>query len=333
MRLKQHGVTACRHSFIVLTLVTERGTQFESWMEDDRQLQRREVFTWTWLKYSSIAQWVRSGPGAQRVRSCPGAHRVRSGPGAQWVRSCPGAHRVRSGPGAQWVCSGPGAHSQTPCSAGPALASCSASVSGPSSVAWTWPAVPPRCPPPLCHPPGLLFCAPDCGASGIRSLEGGSVTVTGLCALDGHQRSLCLCWAHGLLCLCCAMCYLLSIVCPLPSCYQIIVSVAPPVSPSLPSFVSLFSLLVSVVLCWSFVFRPVCIMFDCVSVLCLPACFSPSGRFLFILLLKRPILHALESSPHLSHLIPWHPVSFKGMHIKIGKRNKTSCKSIKLNYI
>ncbi len=42
---------------------------------------------------------------------------------------------------------------------------------------------------------------------------------------------------------------LLSIVCPLPSCYLIIVSVAPPVSPSLPSFVSLFSLLVSVVLC------------------------------------------------------------------------------------
>ncbi len=38
-------------SFIVLTLVTERGTQFESWMEDEGQLQRREVFTWTGLKY------------------------------------------------------------------------------------------------------------------------------------------------------------------------------------------------------------------------------------------------------------------------------------------
>ncbi len=107
------------------------------------------------------------------------------------------------------------------------------------------------------------------------------VTVTGLCALDGNQRSLCL-WAHGLLCLCCAVCFLLSIVCPLPSCYQIIVSVAPPVSPLLPLFVSLFSLLVSVVLCWSVDFRPVCMMFDCVTVLCQPACFSPSGRFLLI---------------------------------------------------
>ncbi len=38
-------------SFIVLTLVPERGTQFESWMEDEGQLQWREVFTWTWLKY------------------------------------------------------------------------------------------------------------------------------------------------------------------------------------------------------------------------------------------------------------------------------------------
>ncbi len=33
----------------------------------------------------------------------------------------------------------------------------------------------------------------------------------------------------------------MSIVCPLPSCYLIIVSVAPAVSPSLPSFVSLYS--------------------------------------------------------------------------------------------
>ncbi len=38
-------------SFIVLTLVTEHGKQFESWMEDEGQLQLREVFTWTWLKY------------------------------------------------------------------------------------------------------------------------------------------------------------------------------------------------------------------------------------------------------------------------------------------
>ncbi len=47
----------------------------------------------------------------------------------------------------------------------------------------------------------------------------------------------------------------MSIVCPLPSCYLIIVSVAPAVSPSLPSFVSLYSLLVSAVLCWSVVFH------------------------------------------------------------------------------
>ncbi len=50
-------------------------------------------------------------------------------------------------------------------------------------------------------------------------------------------------------CLLLMPCALLSIVCPLPSCYLIIVSVVPPVSPSLPSFVSLFSLLVAVVLC------------------------------------------------------------------------------------
>ncbi len=36
-------------------------------------------------------------------------------------------------------------------------------------------------------------------------------------------------------------CAPMSIVCPLPSCYLIIVSVAPAVSPSLPSFVSLYS--------------------------------------------------------------------------------------------
>ncbi len=34
-------------SFIVLTVVTERDTQFEHWMEDDRQPQRGEEFTQT----------------------------------------------------------------------------------------------------------------------------------------------------------------------------------------------------------------------------------------------------------------------------------------------
>ncbi len=30
-------------------LVTERNAQFECWMEGDRQPQRREEFTWTWI--------------------------------------------------------------------------------------------------------------------------------------------------------------------------------------------------------------------------------------------------------------------------------------------
>ncbi len=66
-------------------------------------------------------------------------------------------------------------------------------------------------------------------------------------------------------------------VCPLPSCYPIIVSVAPPVSLSLPSFVSLYSLLVSEVLC-----RSVCFMFACPVVCCLPV-FPLQGGFCFSL--------------------------------------------------
>ncbi len=81
-----------------------------------------------------------------------------------------------------------------------------------------WPTVSTPVPPPLRHPPGLLFWAPDCGASGIHSLEGGgSVTVTGWWALDGHQGSLCLCWAHGLLFVVCCWCHVLNCLLSVPS--------------------------------------------------------------------------------------------------------------------
>ncbi len=119
------------------------------------------------------------------------------------------------------------------------------------------------------------------------------------CARAGHQMSLCV--EHMACCLLLVPCAPMSIVCPLSSCYLIIVSVAPPVSPSLPSFVSLFSLLVSAVLCWSVVLCHVCMWTVHSS---LPVCFSPLGWFLFIfvfiLLLKNPI--SLHLSPRLISL-------------------------------
>ncbi len=81
---------------------------------------------------------------------------------------------------------------------------------------------------------------------------------------------------------CCLLvpCAPMSIVCPLPSCYLIIVSVAPAVSPSLPSFVSLYSspcvcspVLIRCLSCVSCEFHV-----DCAPVFCLPAClFFPFG--------------------------------------------------------
>ncbi len=138
-----------------------------------------------------------------------------------------------------------------------------------------------------------------CGASGIRSLKGG------LChgpAGVPRLATRCLCVLSTWLVVCLVPCAPMSIVCPLPSCYLIIVSVAPAVSPSLPSFVSLYSLLVSAVLCWSVVFH-VSTSCELNVWLCsslLPAClFFPFGVvyvLLFHFIIKTLISSAFESS-------------------------------------
>ncbi len=92
------------------------------------------------------------------------------------------------------------------------------------------------------------------------------------------------CWAHGLLFIVDAMCS--PVYCLSPP----IVSVAPPVSPSL---VSLFSLLVSVVLCWSVVLRRLCVMWTAPQLsACLPA-FPLRGGFCFSLSLFYFVIKAL----------------------------------------
>ncbi len=134
----------------------------------------------------------------------------------------------------------------------------------------------------------------------------------------------CLCLLSTWLVVCLVPCAPMSIVCPLPSCYVIIVSVAPAVSPSLPSFVSLYSspCVCSPVLirCLSCVLRHVsflCLMFDCAPVFCLPAClFFPFGVvyvLLFNFVIKTLKISAFESSTS-SLLTSLH---FKFSHISL----------------
>ncbi len=125
----------------------------------------------------------------------------------------------------------------------------------------------------------------------------------------GWTQPRCPCMLSTWLVVCC-WCHVLSCLFSVPShlVTQSLFQLLHLLSPSLPSFVSLFSLLVSVVLCWSVVLH--CMFHVCLFCGSLPAClfFSFGVVFVyicFILLLKRQIFLHL-SPPHLiTPHAPW----------------------------